>query len=104
MSNTITPHPGAQSPFDAIRRVSEVGTEYWSARELMPLLGYGADWRNFAAVIEKATIAAANQGENPDRLFGGVTEKCAQGRISNATLPNSSKSASEGLNEPRWPA
>ena len=51
------------SPFDAIRRVSEVGTEYWSARELMPLLGYGADWRNFAAVIEKATIAAANQGD-----------------------------------------
>lgn len=77
MSNTITPHPGAQSPFDAIRRVSEVGTEYWSARELMPLLGYGADWRNFAAVIEKARIAAQNQGENVSRLFGGVTEKGA---------------------------
>lgn len=73
----ITPHPGAPSPFDEIRRVSDVGTEFWSARELMPLLGYGADWRNFASVIEKARIAAQNQGENVSRLFGGVTEKGA---------------------------
>lgn len=77
MSDNITRALGTQSPFDEIRRVSDVGAEYWSARELMPLLGYGADWRNFAAVIEKATIAASNQGENPDRLFGGVTEKGA---------------------------
>lgn len=59
MSNTITPHPGAQSPFDAIRRVSEVGTEYWSARELMPLLGYGK-WENFQSAIERAAATAAN--------------------------------------------
>lgn len=75
MTQDIT--TGTRSPFDAIRRISDAGREYWSARDLMPLLGYGADWRNFAAVIEKARIAASNQGENPDRLFGGVTEKGA---------------------------
>ena len=28
------------------------GREFWSARDLMPLLGYGADWRNFHSAIE----------------------------------------------------
>lgn len=61
------------SPFDSIRREDENG-EYWSARDLMPLLGYGADWRNFAAAIERAQIAAANTGADADGLFVGVTE------------------------------
>lgn len=33
-----------QSPFDSVRKVDEQGNEYWSARELMPLLNY-AEWR-----------------------------------------------------------
>lgn len=28
------------SPFDCIRRVTPEGREFWSARDLMPLLGY----------------------------------------------------------------
>ncbi len=36
MSTELTvPHA---SPFDAIRRVRDDGTEFWSARDLMPLL------------------------------------------------------------------
>lgn len=76
MSNSITPHGGDQSPFDAIRRVREGGTEFWSARELMAPLGYGADWRNFVAVVDKAEVAAKNQGYDVfDNLFVAVTEK-----------------------------
>lgn len=75
MNNGITPHPGDTSPFDAIRRTHADGSEYWSARDLMAPLGYGADWRNFAAVIDKAMVAADNQGYAVADLFGGVTEK-----------------------------
>jgi DNA-damage-inducible protein D len=63
------------SPFDAIRRVRPDGVEFWSARDLMPLLGYGADWRNFTSAIERASVTAQNQGQDVHTLFVGVTEK-----------------------------
>lgn len=72
MSEVIVPNA---SPFDAIRKVGDLGHESWSARELMPLLGYGADWRNFESAIERARVAAENQGYAFDDLFVGVTEK-----------------------------
>lgn len=61
------------SPFDAIRRTDEAG-EYWSARDLMPLLGYGGDWRNFEAAIGRALASATSAGSDVGRLFVGVTE------------------------------
>lgn len=54
-------HSGDGSPFDAIRRVTPEGREYWSARELMPLLGY-EKWERFADAIARAKIAAHNSG------------------------------------------
>lgn len=53
---------GDQSPFDAIRRVRPDGSEYWSARDLMPLMGYQA-WRNFLVPIVRAMKSAENQGQ-----------------------------------------
>lgn len=49
--------PGA-SPFDSIRREDESG-EYWSARDLMPVMGYPR-WNEFEAAIFRASRAAAN--------------------------------------------
>lgn len=66
MSNIAMPNPGNStpdgSPFDAIKRAREDGAEYWSARELAPLMGYRA-WRNFLVPIERAKKAAKNQGQ-----------------------------------------
>lgn len=43
--------------FDLIKQTNIYGEEYWSARELAPLLGY-AEWRNIETVaIKKAKIA-----------------------------------------------
>lgn len=67
----------AHSPFDRIKRTDERG-EYWSARDLMPLMGYPA-WREFAAVIDRAKLAATNQGLVADDLFG-VDPKKTGGR------------------------
>lgn len=44
---------GSQSPFDSIRRVNNLGQEYWLARELMGLLGY-VEWRNFSTAVKEA--------------------------------------------------
>lgn len=55
------------SPFDAIRRTDELG-EWWSARELMPLLGYD-QWRRFEDAVERAYAAARNAGEDAERAF-----------------------------------
>lgn len=39
--------------FEAIKRIDENGTEWWSSRELAKALGY-ADYRNFLEVMRKA--------------------------------------------------
>lgn len=59
------------SPFDAIRRVTPEGREYWSARDLQPLLGYSI-WRDFANAIERAKIAAFNSGHDVTSNFAGA--------------------------------
>ncbi|WP_427422713.1 phage antirepressor KilAC domain-containing protein [Lysinibacillus fusiformis] len=61
------------SPFDSIRRTDEAG-EFWTARDLMPVMGYGADWRNFVAAIERAMITAKNTGIEPSSVFVGGNE------------------------------
>ena len=42
--------------FEDIKQIDEFGNEYWSARELMPLLEY-SKWENFHKVIKRAIIA-----------------------------------------------
>jgi DNA-damage-inducible protein D len=66
------------SPFDGIRQIDEQGQEYWTARELMPLLGYSR-WNEFKPVIERATFACKNTGNEVDMHFSGSTLK-SQGR------------------------
>lgn len=64
------------SPFDAIRRVRLDGTEFWSARELMPLMGY-ARWENFTSPLNRAIRTAENQGMDTTALFLRSQEKTA---------------------------
>ncbi|SKX38284.1 gp54 protein [Mycobacteroides abscessus subsp. massiliense] len=68
----------AASPFDAIRRLTDAGREYWSARDLMPLLGYDS-WRRFADAVGRAKIAARNSGHEVTRLFASAVKK-SEGR------------------------
>ncbi|MGJ5667758.1 phage antirepressor KilAC domain-containing protein [Rhodococcus aetherivorans] len=52
-----------QSPFDIIRRIRPDGSEFWSARDLMPLLGY-EKWDRFADAVDRAMISMAAQGHD----------------------------------------
>lgn len=65
---SITP---TTSPFDTIRQVREDGTEYWSARDLMPLLGYNK-WQAFDAAIERAITSAKAQNASVEGNFTGA--------------------------------
>ncbi len=49
------------SPFEAIRKENEDGSEYWSARELYKLLGYSR-WEKFQYALEQAQKACENSG------------------------------------------
>lgn len=73
--NSIQP----QSPFDSIRRSGSDGNDYWSARDLMPILGY-ANWREFSDAIERAKVSAEAQGMDVYTLFGQAPKKPTGGR------------------------
>ncbi|GAA1881568.1 phage antirepressor KilAC domain-containing protein [Williamsia serinedens] len=75
--NNLPQHSGT-SPFDAIRRVTPEGREYWSARELMPMLGY-EEWRKFAGAIDRARISASNAGHTPSDHFVGAAKMVETG-------------------------
>jgi DNA-damage-inducible protein D len=78
MSEIARPEFGG-TPFDAIRREDAHG-EYWSARELMPLLGYDK-WARFLDAIERGRAACQNSAQDPDlhasrtREASGRTER-----------------------------
>lgn len=59
--------------FQTARQVTDVGTEYWRARELQTLLGYDT-WENFERVIERAQEACLSVGEAVGDHFLEATE------------------------------
>lgn len=68
------PTDSSQSPFDSIRQTRPDGSEFWSARDLMPLLGYPT-WQHFVPAIDRARAAAVAQGNDVDALFTVSREK-----------------------------
>ena len=54
--------------FEGIKKIDENGIEYWEARELMPLLGYG-NWQKAEEVIARAARACINSGQAVDNHF-----------------------------------
>lgn len=72
-----TPVPSV-SLFERIRQVDEDGLEFWSARDLMPILEY-TKWQNFKTVLIKAQIACENSGNDPTDHFTGASKMVALG-------------------------
>ena len=48
--------------FDSIKQVSPYGAEFWSARDLAPLLGYNK-WERFEVAIQRAMTACEQVGQ-----------------------------------------
>jgi len=60
--------------FEGAVKKSADGVEFWSARELMGLLGYRA-WENFEPVIQQAYIACNQSGLTINEHFAEIAER-----------------------------
>lgn len=58
---------------DFVQKDPQTGTEFWCARDLQMLLGY-SQWRNFAAVIDKAITACKTAGYDPRDHFAHISK------------------------------
>lgn len=70
--------PGGGSPFDAIRQERADGSEFWSARDLQPMLEYD-QWRRFEETIERAMASARSQGFTVGDHFADAGKKVQLG-------------------------
>jgi len=61
------------STFEAHAQQTETGVEYWLARDIQHLLGYG-EWRNFSTVVSKAKTACEVSGHAVADHFVGVNK------------------------------
>ena len=62
-----------QSDFEQIKKVTEEGKEYWSARELATALGYST-WQKFNRVLNKALKVAQDRGMDMGEHFNQMVE------------------------------
>lgn len=70
--------PNAKS-FEDLKQVNEHGAEYWSARDLQPLLGYD-QWRRFAQAVSRAQEACKESGNEPLHHFAGAGKPIPGGK------------------------
>ncbi len=73
--------------FEGIRQFNADGNEFWSARDLAPLLEY-QDWRNFLQVLDKARVACEQSGKRPDDHFGDATKMVRIGSGAQRPVPD----------------
>jgi len=79
--NTHTPD------FDSIKHLSPYGTEYWSARELAPLLGY-TKWERFLGAIQRAITASEQVGQRTSDHFPSAGKMVMLGSGSQREVPD----------------
>lgn len=65
--------------FESLKRCNDHGVEYWSARDLQPLLGY-AKWQRFENTLKKAIASCKMSGNNPDHHFTGSGKQIKFGK------------------------
>jgi DNA-damage-inducible protein D len=65
--------------FDTIRQTNVYGIEYWSARDLMPLLGYDK-WQRFEEAVRRAKMACEQTENNVDDHFTGSGKMIVVGK------------------------
>ncbi len=70
MTSKNVPTIGDQS-FEELKKSNEHGAEFWSARELQPLLGY-TQWRRFEEALTRAITSCEQSGNNPQNHFAGA--------------------------------
>ena len=73
--------------FEEVRQFDEDGNEFWSARDIAPLLEY-QDWSNFMQVVDKARLACEQSGRPVADHFGDVTKMVGIGSGAQRPVPD----------------
>lgn len=61
----------AGASFEDLKKTNDYEAEYWSARDLQSLLGYG-QWRRFEDTIKRAIISCEQSGNDPSHHFASA--------------------------------
>ncbi len=78
MAQNELPSIGGQS-FESLKQVNDHDAEYWSARDLQPLLGY-SQWRRFEDAVRRAITSCEQSGNNPEHHFAGAGKPITGGK------------------------
>ena len=78
MSDRSLPALGGKS-FEELRRINQYGAEYWSARDLQPLLGY-SQWRRFEDAVKRAMTSCEASGNSAEHHFAGAGKPIPGGK------------------------
>lgn len=73
------PIVNGQKSFEELKKVNQHNAEYWSARDLQPLLGYN-HWRSFENSIAKAIVSCEQSGNKADYHFARAHKPIAGGK------------------------
>lgn len=65
--------------FEDLKKINEYGAEYWSAREIQPLLGY-TQWRRFEDAVKRAITSCKSSGNDPDHHFADAGKPIEGGK------------------------
>ncbi|MBI4825816.1 MAG: DNA damage-inducible protein D [Nitrospirae bacterium] len=86
MSNKKLVPMGSKS-FEDLKKANEHGAEYWSARDLQPLLGY-SQWRRFENAINRAITSCKQSGNESLYHFAGVGKMIDIGKGGSREVPD----------------
>ncbi|MGA2032606.1 MAG: DNA damage-inducible protein D [Thermoguttaceae bacterium] len=73
--------------FEGLKKVNDYGAEYWSARDLQPLLGY-SQWRRFENAIKKAITSCEQSGNEPNHHFASAGKMVGIGSEASRAVPD----------------
>ena len=73
--------------FEDLKKTNEHGAEYWSAREIQPLLGY-TQWRRFEDAINRALTSCKQSGNEPENHFADAGKMVELGSGSSREIPD----------------
>jgi len=65
--------------FEELKQTNQFGAEYWSARDLQPMLGY-TQWRRFEDAIKRAITSCQQSGNDPGHHFAGAGKPIVGGK------------------------
>ncbi len=57
--------------FEDLRQTNDYGAQYWSARDLQPMLGY-SQWRRFEDAVKRAMTSCDTSGNDSKNHFAGI--------------------------------